>query len=234
MVLQVEGLVAGYGAADEVLKGVDLSVGSGEVVAVIGPNGAGKSTLLKAVAGLLAPKRGRIRLRNEDIGGLRPRQVTARGLAYVPQERNVFPSLTILENLEMAAYLEPTQVKQRREAILARFPILAEKKDLPARTLSGGQRQILALGLALMSEPVLVLLDEPSAGMAPRAAAQMFEAVRQIADDGVAVAIIEQNALAALGMADRAYVLVDGRNHRDGGASELRADPDIRRVFLGA
>lgn len=233
-VLSVDQVVAGYGAADEVLKGVDLHVAEREIVTVIGPNGAGKSTLLKTIAGLLRPKRGAIRFRGSEVGGLPPRDLTARGVAYVPQERNVFPSLTVTENLEMAAYLSAPPVAARLGGVLARFPDIAAKSRQAARTLSGGQRQILALAMALMADPVLMLLDEPSAGMSPRAAETMFATVRGIRDSGVAIVMVEQNALASLAIADRAYILVDGRNSRDGAASALRDDPDIRRIFLGA
>lgn len=233
-VLSVERVTAGYAAADEVLKGVDLHVEEREIVTIIGPNGAGKSTLLKTIAGLLRPKAGSIRFQGADVGALPPRDLTARGVAYVPQERSVFPSLTISENLEMAAYLTPASVPAKLESVLTRFPDIAAKRRQPARTLSGGQRQILALAMALMADPVLMLLDEPSAGMSPRATELMFQMVQEIRDGGVAIAMVEQNAFASLGIADRAYILVDGRNSRDGDASTLRDDPDIRRIFLGA
>ena len=231
--LQVQGVVAGYSAADEVLKGVDLDVTGGEVVTIIGPNGAGKSTLLKTIAGLLRPKRGSIRLGGRDIAGNRPREVTAEGVAYVPQERNVFPSLTILENLEMAARLGASQFRARLDQAFERFPDLAGKRRQAARTLSGGQRQMLAVAMALMPAPSMLLLDEPSAGLSPRAADEMFQRLRIIADGGVGIAMVEQNALASLAIADRGYILVDGRNSRDGAASGLRDDPTIRSLFLG-
>lgn len=233
-VLSVEKVTAGYAAADEVLKGVDLHIEEREIVTIIGPNGAGKSTLLKTIAGLLRPKAGSIRFQGAEVSALPPRDLTARGIAYVPQERNVFPSLTIGENLEMAAYLTPTSVPAKLQSVLTRFPDIAVKRRQQARTLSGGQRQILALAMALMADPVLMLLDEPSAGMSPRATEMMFKAVQEIRDGGVAIAMVEQNAFASLSVANRAYILVDGRNSRDGVASTLRDDPDIRRIFLGA
>jgi branched-chain amino acid transport system ATP-binding protein len=231
--LTVEGVVAGYSAADEVLKGVDLEVERGEIVSVIGPNGAGKSTLLKVIAGVLAPSRGRVRLGDTAIEGRRPREISALGVAFVPQERNVFPTLSVRENLEMGGYLDPGAARRRIEAIFARFPLLAERRRHAARTLSGGQRQILAMAMALMVEPSLLLLDEPSAGLAPMAAERLFETIGAINRDGVAIVMVEQNALEALAIAARGYILVDGRNSRTGPAAALAADPDVRRIFLG-
>jgi len=231
--LTVEGVVAGYSAADEVLKGVDLEVERGEIVSVIGPNGAGKSTLLKVIAGVLAPSRGRVRLGEASIEGRPPREISALGVAFVPQERNVFPTLSVRENLEMGGYLDPRGARPRIEAIFARFPLLAERRRHAARTLSGGQRQILAMAMALMVEPSLLLLDEPSAGLAPMAAERLFETIGAINRDGVAIVVVEQNALEALAIATRGYILVDGRNSRSGAAAALAADPDVRRIFLG-
>jgi branched-chain amino acid transport system ATP-binding protein/neutral amino acid transport system ATP-binding protein len=231
--LTVEGVVAGYSAADEVLKGVDLEVERGEIVSVIGPNGAGKSTLLKVIAGVLTPHRGRVHLDGTPIAGRRPREISGLGIAFVPQERNVFPTLSVRENLEMGGYLEPARARERIEAIFARFPLLAERRRHAARTLSGGQRQILAMAMALMVAPSLLLLDEPSAGLAPMAAERLFETIGAINRDGVAIVMVEQNALEALAIARRGYILVDGRNSRTGEAAALAADPDVRRIFLG-
>jgi branched-chain amino acid transport system ATP-binding protein/neutral amino acid transport system ATP-binding protein len=231
--LTVEGVVAGYSAADEVLKGVSLEVERGEIVSVIGPNGAGKSTLLKVIAGVLAPSRGSVRLDGAAIEGRRPREISGLGVAFVPQERNVFPTLSVRENLEMGGYLEPARARQRIDAIFARFPLLAERRRHAARTLSGGQRQILAMAMALMVAPSLLLLDEPSAGLAPMAAERLFETIGAINRDGVAIVMVEQNALEALAIARRGYILVDGRNSRTGEAAALAADPDVRRIFLG-
>ena len=231
--LTVEGLVAGYGAADEILKGVDLTLDAGEIVSIIGPNGAGKSTLLKVIAGILVPHRGSVRLRGEHIGGRAPRAISALGVAFVPQEQNVFPSMTVRENLEMGGFLDPAGSRVKIDAIFSRFPILAEKRRQAARTLSGGQRQVLAMAMALMVEPAVLLLDEPSAGLAPRAAEQLFETIAAIHQDGVAIAMVEQNALQALRLADRGYILVDGRNSMTGPAADLARNPEVRRVFLG-
>ena len=227
-------VVAGYGAQDEILKGVDLVVDEGEIVCIIGPNGAGKSTLLKAIAGLLRPKLGSVTLDGRDITGLPAREISRLGLAYVPQEFNVFPTLSVRENLEIGGYIEAKAVARRIEGVLARFPVLAGKQRRAARTLSGGERQMLAMAMALMVAPRLLLLDEPSAGLAPLAAERLFDAIAAIHGDGVAVAIVEQNANEALAISDRAYILVDGKNSRTGAANALAADPEIRRLFLGA
>jgi branched-chain amino acid transport system ATP-binding protein len=232
--LAATGIVAGYGAQDEILRSVDLVVGEGEIVAVIGPNGAGKSTLLKAIAGLLRPKAGTIALHGRDITGLPPREISRLGLAYVPQEFNIFPTLSVRENLEIGGYIDRRAAARRIDGVLAQFPVLADKRRHAARTLSGGERQMLAMAMALMVEPAVLLLDEPSAGLSPVAAERLFDAVAQIHKDGVAIAIVEQNANEALAIADRAYILVDGKNSRTGDAKALAADPEIRRLFLGA
>jgi branched-chain amino acid transport system ATP-binding protein len=231
--LRVAGVVAGYGRDDAILKGVDLALNDGEILAIIGPNGAGKSTLLKTVAGLLRPAEGAIYLRDTPIGGLAPRAISRLGVAFVPQEQNVFPTMSVRENLEMGGFIDPAATRQRIDAAFARFPLLAERRHRAARTLSGGQRQILAMAMALMVEPVLLLLDEPSAGLSPIAAEQLFATIIEIRRHGVAIAMVEQNASQALEIADRATLLVDGRVSRDGAAASLRADPEISRLFLG-
>ena len=231
--LSVEDVVAGYTVADEILKSVSLTVEPGEIVSIIGPNGAGKSTLLKAIAGIVRPRTGAIRLRGERIDHRVPREISALGVAFVPQEHNVFPTMTVRENLEMGGFVDPKRTRERIEMVFARFPQLAGKRRLAARTLSGGQRQILAMAMALMVEPIVLLLDEPSAGLAPLAAERLFETIRAINADGVAIAMVEQNALEALAIASRAYILVDGRNSRSGPAADLARDPDVRRIFLG-
>jgi branched-chain amino acid transport system ATP-binding protein len=232
--LVASGIVAGYGAQDEILKGVDLAVGKGEIVAIIGPNGAGKSTLLKVIAGLLGPKRGSVRLDGREITNLPAREISRLGLAYVPQEMNVFPTMSVGENLEIGGYTDAKRAAQRIEKAFARFPVLGQKRRRAARTLSGGERQMLAVAMALMVEPVVLLLDEPSAGLAPLAAEQLFDAVRQINAEGVAIAMVEQNANEALAIAHRAAILVDGQNGRTGDAGVLATDPEIRKLFLGA
>jgi branched-chain amino acid transport system ATP-binding protein/neutral amino acid transport system ATP-binding protein len=232
--LAVSGLVGGYGAADEILKGIDLILPERRMAAIVGPNGAGKSTLLKAIAGLVPAKQGEVRLAGHRITGLPPRAIAAAGIAFVPQEANIFPSLTVRENLEMGGYLEPrSRIAPRIEALQARFPILAEKRRRAARTLSGGQRQILAMAMALMVEPRLLLLDEPSAGLSPKAAETLFDSIAAIHAEGTAILMVEQNALEALAIAEEGIVMVDGRVARTGAAAALATDPDMRRLFLG-
>ena len=231
--LSVRGVVAGYSSADMILKGVDLDLLPGEVVAIIGPNGAGKSTLLKAIAGLVRPSAGTILLHGAPIQGRPAREICAAGLAFVPQEANIFPTMSVRENLEMGGYVQPRRANARIAALFERFPMLAEKRRQAARTLSGGQRQILAMAMALMVEPPALLLDEPSAGLSPVAAEALFATIRQINAEGVAIAMVEQNALEALAIAARGTILVDGRTVRSGAAAELAADPEVRRLFLG-
>ena len=230
--LSATGIVAGYTAADEILKGVDISVEPKEIVTIIGPNGAGKSTLLKTLAGIVRPSRGSIELKGEAIGGRPAREIARLGLAYVPQEHNIFPSMSVRENLEMGGYVD-ARAGSRIDAVFEKFPMLAAKRRLMARGLSGGERQILAMAMALMVEPILLLLDEPSAGLSPVAAEKLFDTIVAINREGVAIAMVEQNAAEALTIAHRAYILVDGRNSRTGEAAALAADPDIRRLFLG-
>ncbi|HZT89709.1 MAG TPA: ABC transporter ATP-binding protein [Stellaceae bacterium] len=231
--MRADGVVCGYGAADEILKGADLAVEAGEMVAVIGPNGAGKSTLLKAIAGLLPLKSGAILLDDRRIQHLSPGERARRGIAFVPQEANIFPSMTVRENLEIGGHLERAGVRARSEEVFRRFPALSAKRRAAARTLSGGQRQILAMAIALMVAPRLLLLDEPSAGLSPVAAEDLFDTIRKIHRGGTAIVMVEQNAREALMIADRSVVLVDGRSVREGPAAAMAADPEVRRLFLG-
>ncbi len=231
--LAVEGVVAGYGAHDEILKGVGIAAGAGEMVALIGPNGAGKSTLLKTIAGLVRPRQGGVTFDGNPIHGLRPREISRLGVAYVPQEANVFASLTVEENLEIGGYIDRRATRARMAAVYGRLAILAQRRRSEARTLSGGQRQMLAMGMALMVAPRLLLLDEPSAGLSPIAAADLFGLITTLHREGLTILMVEQNALEALTVADRAYLLVDGRNAREGAAAVLAADPDNRQAFLG-
>ncbi len=231
--LEAEDIVCGYGAADEILKGAALAVAPGEMVAVIGPNGAGKSTLLKALAGLLRLKSGAIRLDGTVVHALPARERARRGIAFVPQDANVFPTMSVRENLEVGGFVDRRDTNTRIEALFARFPLLAEKRRHPARTLSGGQRQILAMAMALMVRPRLLLLDEPSAGLSPRAADELFDTITTIHQEGVAIAMVEQNAYEVLMIADRGIVLVDGRTAHTGPARELASDAEVRRLFLG-
>ncbi|ORE93398.1 branched-chain amino acid family ABC transporter ATPase [Stappia sp. 22II-S9-Z10] len=231
--LVIDKAVAGYTRADMILKGVSMTADSGEIVAVLGPNGAGKSTMLKAVTGQIAVREGAVTVAGRDVTGLKPRDVVAAGVAYVPQESNVFATMTVRENLEIGGTVDRANTKRRIDDLFARFPILAEKKSDAARTLSGGQRQLLAMAIGMMVEPKVMLLDEPSAGLSPVAAQGMFDVIKEIAASGVAIVLVEQNALEALGVADRAYILAAGLNHAEGTGAALSADPDIRRTFLG-
>jgi branched-chain amino acid transport system ATP-binding protein/neutral amino acid transport system ATP-binding protein len=233
MMLSVENLVVGYGAHDEVLKGVGLTVAERELVVLIGPNGAGKSTLLKSIAGFLKPREGAIIFEDRPIGGLRPREITRQGIAFVPQEANVFPSLSVEANLEIGGYVERRATRERIKANFARFPVLAERRAQEARTLSGGQRQMLAVAMALMAAPRLMLLDEPSAGLSPAASQELFTLIKELHREGMTIIMVEQNALDALAIADRGYLLVDGSNAREGAAAAVAADADVRHAFLG-
>jgi branched-chain amino acid transport system ATP-binding protein/neutral amino acid transport system ATP-binding protein len=231
--LSVHDLRGGYGAADEIVRGAALRVEAGEIVALIGPNGAGKSTLLKLIAGLLRPRAGHVRLNDRDVAGLDAPDISRLGLAFVPQERNVFGAMTVAENLEMGGFLDRAHLRQRMDELYARFPMLADKGRAAARTLSGGQRQILAMAMALMNAPSLLLLDEPTAGLSPRAADELFGTIVALNQGGVAILMVEQNALEALEVSARAYVLVQGRAEREGNAAELASDPTVRDLFLG-
>ena len=231
--LSVKNVVAGYGAHDEVLKGVGIAVAEKEMVVLIGPNGAGKSTLLKSIAGFLKPREGAIVFEGKPIGGLKPREIARQGVAFVPQEGNVFPSLSIEANLEMGGYVDRHAIKERIDAAYARFPVLAERRKQEARTLSGGQRQMLAVAMALMAAPRLMLLDEPSAGLSPVASQELFALIKGLHAEGMTVVMVEQNAFDALAIADRGYLLVDGSNAREGRAGELAADAEVRQAFLG-
>ena len=231
--LAAEGIVAGYSSADTILKGVNLRVEPGEIVGIFGPNGAGKSTLLKVMAGLIAPREGGVTLKGEQIGGMAPREIAQKGMVFVPQEENIFVSLTVRENLEMGAYLHRGDTRALIDRVLAQFPDLEKRQRIKARGLSGGQRQVLAMAMALLLEPDVMLLDEPTAGLSPIAVSQLLETIRDINRRGVTVVIVEQNVAAALKISNRAYVLVDGQNAVDGPAQEIANDPETKRKFLG-
>lgn len=232
-ILSVQGIVGGYSSAEQVLKGASLRVDPGEIVTVIGPNGAGKSTFLKAVAGLLAVSAGTITLGGRDVTRENALGRAKHGLSFVPQERNVFGPLTVAENLSISAFLHPGEAKQQAEAMYARYPLLATRRRSLARTLSGGQRQILAVAMGLMTKPSLLLLDEPTAGLSPRAADELFEAVLALNASGLPILMVEQHAVEALQISSRGYVLVAGRDSAEGPGPALAADPEIRRLFLG-
>jgi branched-chain amino acid transport system ATP-binding protein len=230
--LSAENIFSGYGEKD-VLQGVSVRVEPSEIVTIIGPNGAGKSTLLKNLAGLLRPRKGEIYFQEKAIHGLRPAEITRMGICYVPQEENIFPNLSVSENLEMGAYVLQKGWQRRREEVFSRFPILAERKGMRAGALSGGERQMLAMGMALMVEPKLLLLDEPSAGLAPNLVEMVFQKVAEINKQGLAIVMVEQNALESLKLSHRAYIIVMGRNRMEGSGKELITNPEIRESFLG-
>lgn len=232
-VLRLEGIDAGYGDAP-ILHDISLHVDAGEVVVVIGPNGAGKSTALKSVFGLLRITKGRVLLEGREITNTPPEVVVGQGVCYVPQTGNVFVNLTVQENLEMGAYVRKDDWRPRLAEIYAMFPDLAAKRRQAAGSLSGGQRQMVAMGKALMLEPRILLLDEPTAGLSPKYRGEIFQTVRRINASGVPILMVEQNARQALGIADRAYVLVDGENRHEGTGAALLADPEVARMFLGA
>jgi len=230
--LTVDGLYAGYGDVD-ILKGVDVRVDSGEIVVLIGPNGAGKSTVMKAIFGLIRVSSGRIVYRETDIAGLRPDQVVKSGICYVPQEKNVFPTLTVEENLEMGAFIRNDDYSAEMRRVYELFPALYEKRREAAGALSGGQRQMVAMGRALMLDPGLILLDEPTAGLAPAIVDLIFENIRKINDLGVSILMVEQNAKQALRMSHRGYVLTTGRNRHTDTSANLLADREVAEMFLG-
>lgn len=231
--LAVEGIAGGYSAAELILKGASLTVGAREIVTIIGPNGAGKSTLLKAVAGLLPVSAGQIRLNGADITRQGALERARRGISFVPQERNVFGAMSVAENLAISAFLHPAEARSRANAMYARYPMLAGRRSALARTLSGGQRQILAMAMGLMSAPSLLLLDEPTAGLSPQAAEALFAAIVALNAEGMPILMVEQHALEALEISTRGYVLVAGRNSAEGSGPALASDPSIRRLFLG-
>jgi len=230
--LEVSNVVAGYGET-EILHGVSIAIEKGQIVTIIGPNGSGKSTLLKTIFGLLQPKKGRVRFRKEDITGIAPEVVVRKGLSYVPQSSNVFPSLSINENLEMGAFVRTDDFRQRLEEVYDLFPDLAERRKDRAGTLSGGQRQMLALARALMLDPVLLLLDEPSAGLAPNLVNSVFEKILGINSAGVAILLVEQNAREALGLSSWGYVLASGQNQLEDRGENLLKNPEIVKLYLG-
>jgi branched-chain amino acid transport system ATP-binding protein len=232
-VLAAQDIVGGYGASEQILKGASIHVDDGEIVTIIGPNGAGKSTLLKAVAGLLDAKSGRILLHNSDVTSHDALCRAAAGISFVPQERNVFGSLSVAENLSISAFLSPAKAATRANEMFERYPMLASKRRALARTLSGGQRQILAMAMGLMTGPKLMLLDEPTAGLSPKAADDLFDAIVALNRTGLPILMVEQHAVEALQISHRGYVLVAGRAEADGPGPKLANDPEIRRLFLG-
>jgi neutral amino acid transport system ATP-binding protein len=232
--LKVENVRAGYIKDVDILQGVNFHIAPGELVTVIGPNGAGKSTLVKTIFGLLTPHTGTITFKEKNLIGLKSNQIVAKGMSYVPQIANVFPSLTIDENLEMGAFVRNIPLKPLKDKIYNMFPRLSDRRRQRAGTLSGGERQMLAMGKALMLEPSLLLLDEPSAALSPILVTQVFEQIKQIKASGTAIVLVEQNARKALEMADRGYVLESGKDAMSGPGRELLNDPKVGELYLGA
>lgn len=230
--LKVEEVTSGYGDM-EVLHAVSLEVGEGEIVTIIGPNGAGKSTLMKTIFGLLTPTAGAIQFAEQDITGLPPDRIVRLGMAYVPQVENVFPSLTVQENLEMGAFIRTDDFSDRIEEIYSLFPTLKRRRNQRVGKMSGGERQMVAMGRALMLNPQLLMLDEPSAALAPKLAAQIFERITAINDTGVAILIVEQNAKESLKLSTRGYVLAGGRNRFTDTGENLLANEEVGRLYLG-
>jgi branched-chain amino acid transport system ATP-binding protein len=232
--LTAHGITGGYGKFD-ILHEVSLEVSAGEIVSVIGPNGAGKSTAFKTIVGFLRPRSGRVVFNGEEITGLRPDVVLRRGLAYVPQGRLVFAQMTVLENLEMGAYTvaDGAKVAAALQSVYTLFPVLFERRRQKAGTMSGGEQQMVAIGRALMTSPRLILLDEPSLGLAPKFVTLIFDKLVALRRAGYTLMLVEQNAARALAIADRAYVLELGRNRFEGAGTALLADPEVKRLYLG-
>ncbi len=231
-VLSLNNLHAGYGQT-EILHDLSMHVDANEIVAVIGPNGAGKSTAIKSVLGLLNINSGTVELNGENITDTPAAQVVRHGISYVPQTQNVFVNLSVQENLEMGAWTRPEGVEERLEEMYVLFPDLREKRSQAAGSLSGGQRQMVAMAKALMVDAKILLLDEPTAGLSPKYRGEIFATIQKIKSTGVPILIVEQNAKQALGVSDRGYVLVDGANRHTGTGAELLADREIARMFLG-
>ncbi|MDJ0674627.1 MAG: ABC transporter ATP-binding protein [Calothrix sp. MO_167.B42] len=232
--LEVNNVHAGYIKDVDILQGINFRVEAGELVTVIGPNGAGKSTLAKTIFGLLKPHTGNIIFQDKDITGLKSNQIVQRGMCYVPQISNVFPSLSVEENLEMGAFVRNVPLTPLKKRIFDMFPRLADRRRQRAGTLSGGERQMLAMGRALMLEPILLILDEPSAALSPILVTQVFEQVKQVNQTGTAIILVEQNARKALEMSDRGYVLESGRDAISGAGADLLNDPQVGELYLGA
>ena len=230
--LDASGVVAGYGEA-EILHGVSITVAEGEIVTIIGPNGCGKSTLMKAIVGLIGVRKGSVTFRGEDITSVPPEMIVRTGLCYVPQTDNVFPSLTIRENLEMGAFVRSDDYRGRINEMFQLFPDLAKQPSSKAGSLSGGQRQMLAIARALMLDPMLLILDEPSAGLSPAMTGLVFDRIRDINRDGVAVLLVEQNARQALQMSNRGYVLTSGENRLEDTGPDLLNNPEVVTLYLG-
>ncbi|MGH6922157.1 MAG: ABC transporter ATP-binding protein [Propylenella sp.] len=234
-ILSARDVVAGYVRGLPIVHSVSVDVAPGEIVTIVGPNGAGKSTLLKAIAGLIVFEGGTVTFNSRDVSGLPAHALVGAGIGYVPQTGNIFTTLSVQENLVVGAHtLARADLKARLERAYSHFPMLAGRRSAPGRVLSGGQRQMLAVARALMTDPKVIMLDEPTAGLSPRIVAGVFADLRRLAGIGVAVLMVEQNARAAIRASDRAYVMVEGRNHMAGTAEALLSDPAVAEAFLGA
>jgi branched-chain amino acid transport system ATP-binding protein len=233
VLLQATGVVAGYVPGVDILNGCNLALEEGELVGVIGPNGAGKSTLVKALFGLLPVRSGAVTLRGDDITGVPPHELVAQGVGYVPQSANVFPSLSVRENLEMGIYRDPGRYDERVAGIAELFPLVAARMGQRAGLLSGGERQMLAMARALMVEPSVLLLDEPSAGLSPAVQDEVFDRIAEIGAAGTSIVMVEQNARRCLQICARGYVLDEGRNAYTGTGAELLNDPKVIELYLG-
>lgn len=228
-----DGMTGGYGGGADILHDCTIAVEKGQIAVIVGPNGAGKSTAMKAVFGMLTLRSGAIRLAGEDISALTPQARVAKGMAFVPQTSNIFTSMTVQENLEMGAFLRRDDISATMEQVYHLFPILRDKRYQPAGELSGGQRQQVAVGRALMTQPKVLMLDEPTAGVSPIVMDELFDRIIEVARTGISILMVEQNARQALEIADRGYVLVQGANRFTDTGAALLADPDVRRSFLG-
>ena len=230
--LEASDIVAGYGQT-EILHSVSVIVDAGEMVTIIGPNGCGKSTLMKAIVGLVRVRSGSVKFHGTEISGYPPERIVRTRLCYVPQSNNVFPNLSIRENLEMGAFIRSDDYRGRIEEMYELFPDLARQPSRKAGTLSGGQRQMLAIGRALMLDPILLLLDEPSAGLSPAMMGTVFQRIREVNQSGVAMLLVEQNATDALQMSDRGYILVAGENRLEDTGKDLLSNPEVASLYLG-
>ncbi|OIQ05228.1 MAG: ABC transporter ATP-binding protein [Rhodobacteraceae bacterium CG2_30_10_405] len=227
-----EAMTGGYGAAD-ILHDCTIAVEKGQIAVIVGPNGAGKSTAMKAVFGMLSLRGGKVRLAGEDITALSPQARVARGMAFVPQNQNIFTTMTVEENLEMGAFLRRDDIRTTMAQVFDLFPILRDKRAQVAGELSGGQRQQVAVGRALMTQPQVLILDEPTAGVSPIVMDELFDRIIEVARSGISILMVEQNARQALNIADKGYVLVQGANRFTDTGQALLADPEVRRSFLG-